>query len=257
VLLKTIRDISHKKDSGDDATTILDLVRMDKDMFLVHQAPTKLLLSYLLKFKGVVDVVDSSDGSPWSHPAATKIIFDESNNPADLTLAKASNSSQYQMAATEAKWRYLAAQFFHGLSNKAHGDLKKKIHNDALTGSDTVPRTYDKVLQLADLYKSSYQQRNPGSDRGGVLAFAQKGKAAAAEASATAAAAVKDASTERQPHPVPGEKDSKGKMLTNSAGKKNCFNCGANNHWVINCPDLTNAQHDELAGMVHISIGDT
>jgi len=63
------------------------------------------------------------------------------NNPADLTPAKASNSSEYQMAATEAKRRYLAALFFHGLSNKAHRDLKKKIHNDALTGSDTVPRT--------------------------------------------------------------------------------------------------------------------
>ena len=140
-LLKTIRDISHKKDGGANATTILDLVRMDKDMFLVHQAPTELLSSYLSKFKGAVNVVDSSDGSPWSHPAATKIASDESNDPADLTSAKASNSSEYQMAATEAKRRYLAALFFHGLSNKAHRDLKKKIHNDALTGSDTVPRT--------------------------------------------------------------------------------------------------------------------
>ncbi len=42
-LLKTIRDICHKKDGGANATTILDLVRMDKDMFLVHQAPTKPL----------------------------------------------------------------------------------------------------------------------------------------------------------------------------------------------------------------------
>ncbi len=102
-LLKTIRDISHKKDDGANTMTILDLVRMDKDMFLVHQAPTEPLSSYLLKFKGAVDVVDSSDGSPWSHPAATKIVFDESNNPADLTSAKASNSSEYQMAATEPK----------------------------------------------------------------------------------------------------------------------------------------------------------
>jgi hypothetical protein len=65
-LLKTIRDISHKKDGGADATTILDFVCMDKDMFLVHQAPTELLSSYLSKFKGAVDVVDSSDGYPWS-----------------------------------------------------------------------------------------------------------------------------------------------------------------------------------------------
>jgi hypothetical protein len=56
-LLKTICNICHKKDGGADATPILDLVRIDKDMFLVHQAPTEPLSSYLSKFKGAVDVV--------------------------------------------------------------------------------------------------------------------------------------------------------------------------------------------------------
>ncbi len=46
-------------------------------MFLIDQAPTKPLSSYLSKFKGAVDVVESSDGSPWSHPAATKIVYDK------------------------------------------------------------------------------------------------------------------------------------------------------------------------------------
>jgi hypothetical protein len=76
-LLKTIRNICHKKDSGTNATTILDLIRMDKDMFLVHQAPIEPLSSYLLKFKSAVNVVESSDGSQWSHPAATKIVYDK------------------------------------------------------------------------------------------------------------------------------------------------------------------------------------
>ena len=42
-LLKEIRDICHKKDGGANATAILDLVQMDKDMFLVHQDPTEPL----------------------------------------------------------------------------------------------------------------------------------------------------------------------------------------------------------------------
>jgi hypothetical protein len=46
-----------------------------------------------------------------------------------------------------------------------------------------------------------------------------------------------------------------GKMISNSSGKKNCFNCSGNDHWVINCPDLTQAQCEELAGMAHVSIG--
>jgi hypothetical protein len=103
-LLKIIRDICHKKDSGTNATTILDLVCMDKEMFLVHQGPTEPLLSYLSKFKGAVNVVKSSDGTPWSHPAAAKIIFDKiCGSLPTFALAKASNSSDYQAAVTKAQ----------------------------------------------------------------------------------------------------------------------------------------------------------
>jgi len=123
---------------------------MDKEMFLVYQSPTEPLSSYISRFKGAVDVVDLFDGSPWSHPAATKILYDKLYNSSNYTTDKNSNSSNYQAAATEAQRQYFAALFFHGLSNEVHRDLKKKIHNNALTRSDTVPRTYDKVLQLAD-----------------------------------------------------------------------------------------------------------
>ena len=123
---------------------------MDKDMFLVHQAPTEPLSSYLSKFKGAVNVVESLDGSPWSHPAVTKIVYDEIYSSSNYKTDKNSNLTDYQAAAAKAQRRYLAALFFQGLSNEAHRNLKKKIHNNALTGSDTVPRTYNKVLQLVD-----------------------------------------------------------------------------------------------------------
>jgi hypothetical protein len=80
--------------------------------------------------------------------------------------------------------------------------------------------------------------------------------AAAAAAVEAAAAAVSDASIEKKPpHPVPGEKDDKGEMLAKSLGKKICFNRGSDNHWVFNCTNLTATQQKELAGMVHVSIG--
>jgi hypothetical protein len=146
-LLKIIRDICHKKDSGTNAETILDLVRKDKEMFLVHQGPTKLLSSYLSKFKGAVDVVESSDGTPWSHPATAKIVFDKIyGSLTTFASAKASNLSDYHAAVTKAQRQYRAMLFFHGLGNKAHRDIKKQVHNDALMGLDTVPYTYDKVL---------------------------------------------------------------------------------------------------------------
>jgi hypothetical protein len=63
-------------------------------------------------------------------------------------------------------------------------------------------------------------------------------------------------SLERKPHPVPGEKDANSKMIANALGKKNCFNCAAADHWVVNCPNLTAAQCKILARMAHISISE-
>jgi hypothetical protein len=94
-LLKTICYICHKKDGGTIATTILDLVRIDKNMYLIHQAPNELLLSYLLIFKGAVDVVESSGGSPWSPLAATKIVFNKLYTPVPHASAIANNSTKY------------------------------------------------------------------------------------------------------------------------------------------------------------------
>jgi hypothetical protein len=44
-------------------------------------------------------------------------------------------------------------------------------------------------------------------------------------------------------------------MVPNSLGKKNCFNCGMDNHWVVNCPNLPQSQRDKLAGTANITIG--
>jgi hypothetical protein len=65
----------------------------------------------------------------------------------------------------------------------------------------------------------------------------------------------KDESRERKPHPIHSKKDPAGKMLANSLGKKNCFNCSGDDHWVVNCPDLLAAQRNEHAGMARISMG--
>jgi hypothetical protein len=70
-LLKLIHNTCHNKGGGTNATTILDLIRMDKNTYLIHQAPIKLLLSFLSKFNEAVNVVKLSDGSLYSHPAAT------------------------------------------------------------------------------------------------------------------------------------------------------------------------------------------
>ncbi len=162
-------------------------------------------------------MVKSSDSSPCLHLVAAKIVFDKLYGPTTaFALAKASNLSKNQAAATEVQRRYLSALFFHGHSSKTHWDIKKKVHNDTLMGSDTIPCTYNKALQLADQCKFFYQQQQPGSGVG--IAFKQNGKAA------TVATAVMMASSEKKPpHLISGEKDDKGKMLANSLGKKNCF----------------------------------
>jgi hypothetical protein len=98
-----IYDICHKREGGTNTTTILNLVRMDKDMFLIQQAPNEPLSSYLSKFKGAVDIVESSEDSPFSHPAATKIVFDKMFDPKDHAAVKMDNSTDYKTTATEAQ----------------------------------------------------------------------------------------------------------------------------------------------------------
>ncbi len=140
------------------------------------------------------------------------------------------------MATAEARRCYLGTLFFHNLSNKSHCDIKKKVHNNALTGLDTVPCICNKVLQLADQYKSSYQPRLAGGG-GNSVTFAQKGKVGGSTPVSTPLVASAKKSLEFKPHPVPGKKDTDGKMIANASGKKNCFNCGATDYWVVNrCP---------------------
>jgi hypothetical protein len=102
-LLKTIWDISNKKDGGANATNILDLFRMDKEMFLVYRIPSEPLLSYLSRFKGTIHIVKSLDRSLWSHLAAIKIVNDKLFQPSNYIMDKTNNLAEYQAAATKSQ----------------------------------------------------------------------------------------------------------------------------------------------------------
>ena len=43
-------------------------------------------------------------------------------------------------------------------------------------------------------------------------------------------------------------------MIANKLFEKNCFNCGMDDHWFVNCPNLSQAQRNKLAGIIYISI---
>jgi hypothetical protein len=124
--LKTDQDISHKKEGCKDATTILDLVWMDKKMFLIHQGPTEPISRYQSWFKGAVDAVELLDGPPWSHLAAIKILYDELFQPRNYITDKTNNLAEYQAAATKSQRQYLVALFFQVLSNNTHTKTKEK-----------------------------------------------------------------------------------------------------------------------------------
>ena len=44
-------------------------------------------------------------------------------------------------------------------------------------------------------------------------------------------------------------------MILNSKGLNNYFNFSKHNHWVVNCPDLSQEHRDELDRTSNISIG--
>ncbi len=125
-------------------------------------------MSYLLKVKGAVDVVKLSDGSPWSHPAATKIVYDKIYSSSNYKMDKNSNSTDYQAAATKAQRRYLVPLFFHGLSNKAHRDLKKKSTMTPSRDPTQSPAPMTKSSSLRTSINPPTSNANPAASNKGA-----------------------------------------------------------------------------------------
>ena len=97
------------------------------------------------------------------------------------------------------------------------------MQNSYLAAMDSLPRSYDAVIRLVDGFKRiAVRQQNGGKKEKGV-AFVSPGKVK------------KDLAEPPQSEEVATEK--------NLA----CFRCGAKDHMVYHCPNLTTAQHDTLS----------
>ena len=156
----------HRRDKT--TPSILDIVQIDKRMYLTFQWKDQPTADYLWEFQAVVDVIKSSPGGcpGWSKPVAWAIANEENINWSVAMDNKKTKLMEHGQT------RYLVALFFAGLDNARYSQLKQDIHNKWLvTGKDDIPRTYDQVIHLAE----GFRVNQPGF-RGGTeeaLAFSQ------------------------------------------------------------------------------------
>jgi hypothetical protein len=129
--------------------------------------------------------------------------------------------------------------------------LKDDLANNYLLGSDQYPDTFDKALQVLGNYQApknmvpyrgspstgvAFIQRERGTGQG-----AGQGKGGVGHGGSGSDGNVAGAETSSLSRSSAGER-----VNTNSKGESHCYNCGKGDHWVQECPHLSNEQQQQL-----------
>lgn len=134
-LLMMIHNVCHKKDG--DVITILDLVHMDKSVYLYDQSAAQGLLGFLQELKCHVDVVEPTGGAPSCNAKAINIVL-KLMHPAMDYSTLTHTSPKFKKVAAKAQSQYFAVMLFNVHINEVHKDLKNKctmMHSWAMTVS--------------------------------------------------------------------------------------------------------------------------
>lgn len=156
--------------------------------------------------------------------------------------------------------RYLAALFFSGLNGKRFKELKRTVHNDNAREIDTLPQSYANVIKMVETFQEEKRQMAEDVNDSPGVAMVQPGKMGGRRAGR--GGGDKDGG---QPATEQGEQEcdnEHGGVATvqvhpdgtqfNARGRKDCFHCGANDHWVRDCPHLTAKQRQEAADTIRV-----
>ena len=127
---------------------MIQVVALDKKLFTLWQGQDQSLESYLSAHVGLVDAIKANGGHPGLSHAAAKVVADEMG----LDYHEIPTEKQNEIAKIAAQ-RYLSALFFSGLNGKRFKELKRTVHNDDARGIDSLPKTYAKVIKMAEEFR--------------------------------------------------------------------------------------------------------
>ncbi len=169
--------------------------------------------------------------------------------PTDQENAKAEDDSCEAVKAT---------LLVSGANKRRYGKLKDELGNNYLLGSNQYPDTFEKAMRILGSYQVgktsmpfraspnntgvAFIQRGGrgGQGRGGQGKGAGRGNTPGSlGANAGRGGGPSDASTITG---GPGGDTPK----TNGRGESHCYNCGATDHWVYECPYLSSKQQQQI-----------
>ena len=146
---------------------MLNLVQASKDVFLCWQRFMPIG-TYREIFLSTLEVSAAAGARIGYSVASMNIVLEEHGNDPYGNI----NEQTKGDVAKKGERRFLAALFFSVLADSKYKELKDNVHNIYLAGIDSLPRSYNAVLQLADVFKPiAVRKQNGGEKEKGVAFF--------------------------------------------------------------------------------------
>ena len=143
---------------------MMNLVQVSKDVFLCWQRFMQIG-TYHETFLSTLKVSAAAGARIGYSVSRTKMVLEEQGTDPYGNI----NEQTKGDAAEEGEYCLLAALFLSGLSDSKYKELKDNVHNSYLAGVDSLPRSYDAVLILADGFEPiAVRQQNGGEKEKGV-----------------------------------------------------------------------------------------
>ncbi len=235
----------------DHKQEVFNLVQALKMLFLYTQGEKDTVEEFGRNFRSLWETVEAFGGSPGVHKGLVDGLLSNTTQvkdvrkPTDQAIAKAEDDSCKAVKA---------ALLVSGANKRQYGKLKDELANNYLLESNQYPDTFNKAMRILGIYqvgKTSVPFRaSPNNigvafiQQGGQGGRGQGGQGKGAGRGDMPGSLGADAGGGGGPSNAstitggPGGDTPK----TNSRGESHCYNCGAADHWVYECPHLSREQ---------------
>ena len=193
---------------------------------------------YKERLEALFNIIEQFGGSLTAHPVLIERRAQELAGEGNLIDADDRAEAAIQIEA-EVK----AAFLLSGANDRKYGALKVHLENTYSLGDDRYPRDVEQALGQLNNFRAPTQPRHnqprndptgPGNEEDGLQCL-QQGESERTEGDDTKDGAVMAQSKERSTAPK-----------ENSKGESGCFHCGKTDHWIMDCPELSEAKKGQL-----------
>ncbi len=137
---------------NDHKQDVFNLVQVLKALFLYTQSEKELVEEYGGNLKSLWDTVDVFGGSPGLYKGMMEALAKDATRFANAGAPTEDKITKMENEANEA---VKMALLISGADKQQYGQLKDKLANSYLLGTDQYPNTYKKRMQILGTYQAS------------------------------------------------------------------------------------------------------